>query len=104
MGKPLSAPKAFRAPVTTMARTLRPISLLKDHEALIALRSIIISPDRELGLKLTAVLAATGQVEVARMLDHYPTQVELIRTLRAMATEVVFIDFESLKQGLEIVH
>jgi len=38
------------------------------------------------------------------MLDHYPTQVELIRTLRALATEVVFIDFESLKQGLEIVH
>jgi pilus assembly protein CpaE len=68
------------------------------------LRSIIISPDRELGLKLTAALQVTGQVEVARTLDHYPSAIELVRTLRALAAEVVFINFESLKQGLEIVH
>src|SRR4029077_12124344 len=36
-------------------------------------------------------------------LDHYPTAIELARTLRALATEIVFINFESLKQGLETV-
>ena len=82
----------------------RPISLLSGvKETPIALRSIIISPDHELGRRLTAALEATGQVEVDRTLDHYPTSLELVRTLRALATEVVFINFESLKQGLETV-
>ena len=67
------------------------------------MRSIIISPDHELGRRLTAALEATGQVEVDRTLDHYPTSLELVRTLRALATDVVFINFESLKQGLETV-
>jgi len=56
-----------------------------------------------LGRRLTAALEATGQVEVDRTLDHYPTSLELVRTLRALATDVVFINFESLKQGLETV-
>jgi pilus assembly protein CpaE len=72
-------------------------------EARIALRSIIISPDHELGRRLTSALEATGQVEVARTLDHYPTAIELVRTLRALAADIVFISFESLKQGLEVV-
>ncbi len=67
------------------------------------MRSIIISPDHELGRRLTASLEATGQVEVDRTLDHYPTAIELVRTLRALSTDVVFINFESLKQGLEMV-
>jgi pilus assembly protein CpaE len=67
------------------------------------LRSIIISPNHELGRKLTAALEATGQVEVDCTLDHYPTAIELVRTLRALATDIVFINFESLKQGLETV-
>jgi pilus assembly protein CpaE len=67
------------------------------------LRSIIISPDHELGRRLTASLEATGLVEVDRTLDHYPTAIELVRTLRALATDVVFINFESLKEGLETV-
>ena len=67
------------------------------------MRSIIISPDHELGRRLTAALEATGLVEVDRTLDHYPTTIELVRTLRALATDVVFINFESLKEGLETV-
>jgi len=82
----------------------RPISLLSGlKETRIALRSIIISPDHELGRRLTAALEATGQVEVDRTLDAYPTATELMRTLRALATEVVFVNFDSLQQGLEIV-
>jgi len=83
---------------------LRPICLLSGvKETSTALRSIIISPDHELGRKLTAALEATGQVEVDRTLDHYPTAIELVRTLRALATDIVFVNFESLKQGLETV-
>jgi pilus assembly protein CpaE len=66
-------------------------------------RSIIISPDGELGQRLTLALEATGKVEVARTLDHYPTALELVRSLRALATEIVFVSFESIEKGLEIV-
>jgi DNA-binding NarL/FixJ family response regulator len=68
------------------------------------LRSIIISPDPEMAHRLIAALEATGQVEVDRTIDHYPTALELIRSLRALATEILFINFESLTKGLEIVH
>jgi pilus assembly protein CpaE len=67
-------------------------------------RSIVISPDAEIGKKLTAVLEASGHVEITRALDHYPTGVELIRTVRALAADILFIDFGSLKKGLEVVH
>ena len=67
-------------------------------------RSILISPDKEIGQKLTVALGASGQVEIARTLDHYPTGVELIRTVRALAADVLFLDFGNLKKGLEIVH
>ena len=66
-------------------------------------RSIIISPDAEAAHRLIAALEATGQVEVARTLNHYPTAIELIRSLRALAAEIIFISFESPKKGLEIV-
>ena len=33
----------------------------------------------------------------------YPTAFELVRSLRAFATEIVFVSFESLEKGLEIV-
>lgn len=83
--------------------SVRYVCLAEFKETPITLRGIIISPDHELGRKLTAALEATGQVEVDRTLDHYPTAIELVRTLRALAAEVVFINFESLAQGLEMV-
>lgn len=67
-------------------------------------RSIIISPDVEVGQRLTLALEASAQVEVARTLDHYPTGIEMIRSVRALAAEILFINFESLKKGLEIIH
>jgi pilus assembly protein CpaE len=102
--KALAASKGFPGLIAALVCVSRPIRLLSGvKETRIPLRSIIISPDHELGRKLTAALEATGQVEVARTLDHYPTAIELLRTLRALATEIVFINFESLKQGLETV-
>ena len=66
-------------------------------------RSILISPDVEIGQKLRGALEASGHVEIARTLDHYPSGVELIRTVRALAADVLFLDFGNLKKGLEII-
>jgi len=67
-------------------------------------RSILISADAEVGSKLKAALEASGHIEIARSLDHYPTGVELIRTVRALAADILFIDFGSMAKGLEIIH
>ena len=67
-------------------------------------RTILISPDAEIGQRLTAALEGCGEVEIARTLDHYPTGVELIRTVRALAADVLFLDFGNLQKGLEITH
>jgi len=67
-------------------------------------RSILISADAEVGSKLKAALEASGHIEIARFIDHYPTGVELIRTVRALAADILFIDFGSMAKGLEIIH
>ncbi len=67
-------------------------------------RSILIAPDVEIAQKLTAALEASGHVEVVRTLDHCPTGVELIRTVRALAADILFLEFGNLKKGLEIIH
>ena len=67
-------------------------------------RSILISADAEVGSKLKAALEVSGHIEIARSLDHYPTGVELIRTVRALAADILFIDFGSMAKGLEIIH
>ena len=59
-------------------------------------QSVIIGPDPELCARLQAALEATGQVEVARTIDHYPAVIDLVRVLRANAAELLFISFESV--------
>lgn len=59
------------------------------------LRSIILSPDRELASYLHRVLADTGEVTIARILDHYPDAVELSRVLRSHAPQLVFVTLDS---------
>lgn len=66
-------------------------------------RSIVISPDAELSQELILALEASGRIEIVRTLDHYPTEVELIRSVRALAAAILFVNFQSLKKGLEIV-
>ncbi|HLW75322.1 MAG TPA: hypothetical protein VKS01_00030 [Bryobacteraceae bacterium] len=67
------------------------------------LRAIIICPDPELTARLEAAIKATGEVSVGRTLDRYPTGIDLVRTLRAHAPEVVFLSFESLERAQEVV-
>jgi len=66
-------------------------------------RSIIICPDQALGQRLAAAMQATGHVEVCRTLDEYPAPVDLIRSLRAHAPEIIFLSFESPDQARELV-
>ena len=67
------------------------------------LRSVIISPDVELAGELAAALEETAQVSVARVVDSYPTTVDLVRTLRAHAAEIVFLSYASIDEALDVV-
>jgi pilus assembly protein CpaE len=66
-------------------------------------RSIIISPDEELGSKLAAALEATGAVSVSKNVNGYPAAVDLVRTLRAHAADILFLSFETVDKALEVV-
>ena len=68
------------------------------------LRSIVISPNQELAARLESALKTTGEVSVGRTLHRYPTAIEVVRTLRAHAPEVVFLSFEALDKAQELVH
>lgn len=68
------------------------------------LRTIIISPDKDLGAKLAKALEAlTGEVELCRMLNRYPPAIDVARSLRAHAPEVVFLSFEDVTKALDVV-
>jgi pilus assembly protein CpaE len=67
------------------------------------LRSIIISPDAELAERLEAAATRTGEISVERVLDRYPTVIELVRTLRAHAPDILFLNFESFENAQEVV-
>jgi pilus assembly protein CpaE len=66
-------------------------------------KSVIICPDQELSRRLEAALAATGHVSVARVMDRYPGAVDVVRSLRAQAAEIVFLSFESVAEAMETV-
>jgi pilus assembly protein CpaE len=67
------------------------------------LRSIIISPDIELAERLEAAATLTGEISINRVLDRYPTTIDLVRTLRAHAPDVLFLNFESLERAQELI-
>ncbi len=64
------------------------------------LRGIIISPDRELADQLDDLVAQVGLVAVTRTLDRYPNAVDLQRTLRAHAPQVVFLSLASVDDAI----
>jgi pilus assembly protein CpaE len=66
-------------------------------------RTIVISPDSEMGDRLVSALEATGQVAIARRMDSYPTAIDLTRSLRAHAVDVLFISFQVIEKARDIV-
>lgn len=67
------------------------------------LRSIIISPDVELSGRLEAAVTWSQEVSVNRVLDQYPAAIDLVRTLRAHAPDILFLNFESLEKAQEVI-
>jgi pilus assembly protein CpaE len=67
------------------------------------LRSIIISPDVELASRLETAATKTGEVSINRVWNSYPSAIDLVRSLRAHAPEVLFLSFESIEKAQEIV-
>jgi pilus assembly protein CpaE len=64
------------------------------------LRGIIISPDRELAVQLDDLLSQVGIVGVLRKLDRYPSTLDLQRTLRAHAPQIVFLSLASVEHAI----
>jgi pilus assembly protein CpaE len=67
------------------------------------LRSIVICPNQELAAKLEAAVTATGEITVGRTIHRYPNAIDLVRTLRAHAPEMVFLSVESIDKAQEVV-
>ena len=66
------------------------------------LRSVIISPDKELSADLREALEKTHRIAVLRTLDSYPGEQDLVRFLRATAPEIVFLSLESSRSALAV--
>ncbi len=67
------------------------------------LKSIIVCPDQDIAKHLQDALEATGEVVIGRSLNRYPNAIDLVRTLRAHAPEVVFLSFELIEKAQEVV-
>jgi pilus assembly protein CpaE len=67
------------------------------------LRSIVICPNQDLAAKLEAAVTATGEITVGRTIHRYPNAIDLVRTLRAHAPEMVFLSVESIDKAQEVV-
>lgn len=66
------------------------------------LRTIIISPDRELSAEVHRVCAQVDAVKVIRLMDYYPSTIELTRFVRAQAPQLVIISAESVSNVMSI--
>jgi hypothetical protein len=57
------------------------------------LRSILICPDEKLARDLESAVNLTGDASVQKTLRGYPTDIDLIRTIRAHAPQFIFSEF-----------
>jgi pilus assembly protein CpaE len=67
------------------------------------LRAIVICPDADLSTRLQRALTAAGEVTLCKNIAHYPEIVDLVRTIRAHAPEVLFLSFENSDKAVQIV-
>lgn len=51
---------------------------------------------------MEAALAEAGDVVLVRRIDHYPTDVDTTRLLRAFAPETIFVSVESLEEAVRV--
>lgn len=68
------------------------------------LKTIVISPEPGIAERLGETLAGfEGAVQLSRVVDHYPDNIEMGRILRAHAPEVIFLSFEAVAQAVSTV-
>lgn len=67
------------------------------------LRAIVICPDADVSSRLQRALTATGEVTLCRSVGQYPDAVDLVRTLRAHAPDIIFLSFENADKAIQIV-
>ena len=68
------------------------------------LRTVIIGPDARQAQQLEKSLSAlASELSVGRILNSYPDESELIRTLRTYAPEVIFLSFEKGEIAIKVV-
>jgi len=65
-------------------------------------RSIIISPDVDVAERLKRTLDELGLASACRILDQYPTVVDLTRLLRAHAPDIVYLNVDSIDRATEV--
>ncbi len=66
------------------------------------LRAVAICPDGGMMEALVRSLQATQRIHVARGMQNYPEEIDLIRLVRAHAPDVLFVSVESLEDALGI--
>lgn len=67
------------------------------------LRSLVITPDQGQSEQLQDMLGEIGHVGVIRAIERYPTAIELVRTLRTHAPEVLFLGVDDLEKAMEVI-
>ena len=66
------------------------------------LRAIVICPDADLTSRLQRAVTVLGEVTLARTIPGYPDTVDLVRTLRAHAPDVIFLSFENIERAFHL--
>jgi len=66
------------------------------------LRAMVICSDESLKQKLDSILNEIGLVSPVRNLERYPNSMELVRSIRACAPHMIFLDVASLSKALEL--
>ena len=67
------------------------------------MRSIVVCPDLGLADRLIDALAHHGGVEVVRTIGGYPSATELIRVMRSVAPDLIFLSFDSVERANGVV-
>ena len=67
------------------------------------LRAVVICPEADLLSRLQRALTALGEITLCRSIPQYPDAVDLVRTLRAHAPDVIFLSFENPERASQIV-
>ena len=66
------------------------------------LRTVIISPSRSLADALQPALAGLP-IAIVRLVEHYPTENELVRLLRSLTPQLILLSVESLQDAVDVV-